>query len=299
MTTEEKAKAYDEALKRAKAVCDMYRNGWVDKSNLSMVDIEYVFPQLAESEDERIRKELMVFISQFAPEHLKVKYMAWLEKQKESLHITESCKENANSLTDKDERIREELIEFIQWSEDRGFTRHDFHQAKRPSEWIAYLEKQKEQKPAELSEDEKMIEKIATYLDDLGNFVMAENLRTLIYRPQPKKERQIKEGDKVSIHCRKDRKEHIKFIYDGKVGEVIDVWDAKRNPWGHIGVRLDNGCNDGFYEDELEVLDKSHWKPSEEQMNAIDYVLRYDKTGGFRDALKSLYDQLYNMYNDV
>lgn len=43
----------------------------------------------------------------------------------------------------KDERIRKELIEFIQWSEDRGMTRHDFHQAKRPSEWIAYLEKQK------------------------------------------------------------------------------------------------------------------------------------------------------------
>jgi len=46
----------------------------------------------------------------------------------------------------EDERIRKEIIEFIQWSEDRGMTRHDFHQAKRPSEWIAYLEKQKEQK---------------------------------------------------------------------------------------------------------------------------------------------------------
>ena len=44
----------------------------------------------------------------------------------------------------EDERIRRELIEFIRWSEDRGMTRHDFHQAKRPSEWIAYLEKQKD-----------------------------------------------------------------------------------------------------------------------------------------------------------
>lgn len=44
----------------------------------------------------------------------------------------------------EDERVRRELIEFIQWSEDRGMTRHDFHQAKRPSEWIAYLEKQKD-----------------------------------------------------------------------------------------------------------------------------------------------------------
>ena len=45
----------------------------------------------------------------------------------------------------EDERIRKELIEFIEWSVDRHFMREDFHQAKRPSEWIAYLEKQKEQ----------------------------------------------------------------------------------------------------------------------------------------------------------
>ena len=71
-------------------------------------------------------------------------------------------------------------------------------------------------------------------------------------RLQPKQERQIKEGDTVRIHCRKDRKNSL--FYDGKVGEVIHVWDAKRNPRGHIVVRVDNGCNNGFYEDELEVL---------------------------------------------
>lgn len=43
----------------------------------------------------------------------------------------------------EDESIRKELIEFIKWSVDRHFMREDFHQAKRPPEWIAYLEKQK------------------------------------------------------------------------------------------------------------------------------------------------------------
>ena len=43
----------------------------------------------------------------------------------------------------EDERIRKEIIDFIQWAEDRGMTRHDYHQAKRPAVWIAYLEKQK------------------------------------------------------------------------------------------------------------------------------------------------------------
>jgi len=44
----------------------------------------------------------------------------------------------------EDERIRKEMIDFIQWAEDRGMTRHDYHQAKRPAVWIAWLEKQKE-----------------------------------------------------------------------------------------------------------------------------------------------------------
>ncbi len=43
----------------------------------------------------------------------------------------------------EDERIRREIIDFIQWAEDRGMTRHDYHQAKRPAVWIAYLEKRK------------------------------------------------------------------------------------------------------------------------------------------------------------
>jgi hypothetical protein len=68
----------------------------------------------------------------------------------------------------EDERIRKEIIDFIQWAEERGMTRHDYHQAKRPSEWIAYLEKQKEQKPAERSEkDEEMMAKIDCYLDSV------------------------------------------------------------------------------------------------------------------------------------
>ena len=50
-------------------------------------------------------------------------------------------------LAESEERIRTEIIDFIQWAEDRGMTRHDYHQAKRPAVWIAYLEKQKEQKP--------------------------------------------------------------------------------------------------------------------------------------------------------
>lgn len=60
------------------------------------------------------------------------------ETSKESLHIPESCKENADSLIDEDEKIRKALIYDIERLPIQGVLIH------RPtSEYIAYLEKQK------------------------------------------------------------------------------------------------------------------------------------------------------------
>ena len=51
---------------------------------------------------------------------------------------------NLPAAESEDERTRKEIIEFIEWADARGSVRNDWHQAKRPSEWITYLEKQKE-----------------------------------------------------------------------------------------------------------------------------------------------------------
>lgn len=78
LTIEEKAKAYDEALERAKKA-QQY-----DDCNVCL----YIFPELAESEDERIRKEMIFYFTEEIPqcsiqEHAdKMKeFIAWLEKQ--------------------------------------------------------------------------------------------------------------------------------------------------------------------------------------------------------------------------
>ena len=59
MTVEEKAKAYDEALERASHV-----KGY--KTLTPQEAAEYIFPQLLESEDERIRKGLIEVVSDIA-----------------------------------------------------------------------------------------------------------------------------------------------------------------------------------------------------------------------------------------
>ena len=53
MTDKEKAKAYDRALEIAKAWCKL------DNNDLSNDDLKTPFPELRESEDEKVRKEII------------------------------------------------------------------------------------------------------------------------------------------------------------------------------------------------------------------------------------------------
>ena len=91
-TIEEKAKAYDEALERAKA----YHRNELTGSRKEM--IEYIFPQLCESEDEKIRKKLVQFLTDVknisedsrnswavrkGDAEMCATFLAYLEKQKE------------------------------------------------------------------------------------------------------------------------------------------------------------------------------------------------------------------------
>ena len=81
MTQEQKAKAYDEALERAKKV-HKYSSDIAEIKRM-----EEIFPELLESEDERIKKELISFLQlphpQFVGKRKQEKWIAWLEKQGE------------------------------------------------------------------------------------------------------------------------------------------------------------------------------------------------------------------------
>ena len=83
MNTEQKARAYDEALERAKRIISK------NCSEVEKLCLKSIFPELAESEDEKVRKEI-IEVLQFVPssmwEQAKTNYercFAYLEKQKD------------------------------------------------------------------------------------------------------------------------------------------------------------------------------------------------------------------------
>lgn len=80
MTTEEKAKRYNEALERAR---EWYNETEPDSYTCI---VESIFPELKESKDEKIRKEIISAVNIYCSEYsrgtkVREDMLAWLEKQ--------------------------------------------------------------------------------------------------------------------------------------------------------------------------------------------------------------------------
>ena len=88
MTQEEKAKRYDEALEELRGLLECVRE---DKREILEEDITSIFPELKESEDEKIRKVLVYYLKNYKKQRSDTtrfygiptdNILAWLEKQK-------------------------------------------------------------------------------------------------------------------------------------------------------------------------------------------------------------------------
>lgn len=82
MTDKEKAEAYDEALERARAI----NNGKDVDVESGTTICEYIFPELKESEDDKIRKEIISILRNTYWTSNRNRFnelVAWLEKQGE------------------------------------------------------------------------------------------------------------------------------------------------------------------------------------------------------------------------
>ena len=87
LSIEEKARAYDEAINK---IIDVVEAGTIEQGLA-----EWIFPELKESDDEEIRKDLIKALNQFTNGHTSIlyknedflKWIAWVEKQGEHINF--------------------------------------------------------------------------------------------------------------------------------------------------------------------------------------------------------------------
>ena len=107
LTIEEKAKRYDKAIERAKAYQGL------------MSEMEIIFPELKESEDEKIKKQIIYAIKELhVCDETKRKCIAWLEKQGEQKPVEENKGNNGgispnSEWSEKDKRYLDNAITLL------------------------------------------------------------------------------------------------------------------------------------------------------------------------------------------
>lgn len=187
-TIEQKAKAYDEIIKRAKIMLSAGEAMYGKENNASQL-ITDLIPELVESEDEKIRKWIKSFIEvrlpdagEFEPQYQDA--LAYLERQKEQKpycpsndELEKAAKEFREKNVPPIEPISDELIDIIK-DEFEGFRTLlkkkgiDYEPQRGYWEGFARLfdssarEYVKEQKPVWSEEDEKLIRLIISILED-------------------------------------------------------------------------------------------------------------------------------------
>lgn len=301
-TIEQKAKAYDEALKRAKAAIDVA----ADKDLVGGV-VRTVFPEFKESEDERIIQNLIDAFTEYKKSGgvdfhgIEINtLLAYLEKQKEPV-------------VDKEGLYYYLGGKFIYCgypaTEENPYafamSQQEKQKEQKPVDYEAELKKCKDNplyffdkyvsiklKPAEWSEEEYgRLFDIEHYLDGTLQLSPDRKIACIDFlkslRPQSKDE----------IYKEKDRayklgKHHlaIKFMNyldenrpEGKMSlsnaECEDIDKAfKENDWAKI-MR--------YYEKY-----RPHWKPSEEQMDSLRDTIVQTKGYSYSVYLPELYEQL-------
>lgn len=191
MTIEQKAKAYDEAIERAKEICAAF-----PLSENTRNTCETIFPELKENEDERIRKECISIIDAWDKScRLEGDYcdaascIAWLEKQGEKKPTDEEMKEllrteyekgRADAIAEtqvawsEEDSVRlQRIIDFL-WHNRKGDT-DEIYQQEQDIDWLKSLKPHTQWKPSE-----KQMEALDYYANSLCTYCdRQDDLRSL------------------------------------------------------------------------------------------------------------------------
>ncbi len=306
LSIEEKAKRYDEAIKLAK-------DSFNYPSYPGFIRADVVFPELKKSEDERIREELLnafqnsedsIYI--VLTPHKRESFIAWLKKQGEHANFRNKIQIGDKVTRNKDGVLvnLSQLKRVAKPAEEYNITGiGSKHATGKLSEKIKelkplneILEKQCEQKPAWSEEDEKMIRALVSMCDVWATshqFYTKENkemeavktwLKSLKNRVQPQPKQEWSEEDENNIlfltsiieECFKDKKK--------------------------ITLCGDTVCANFTKEDVINRLKslrpQPHWKPSDEQMNALrEAVIEMGKSVS-RCSIEEFHE-IESLYNDL
>jgi len=298
LSIEEKAKAYDEAIKKAES---LYKAA--EPMSGCNVLLETVFPELKESEDEEIRKELLTYFQNWAGNAdsyfgaTKTKdIVAWLEKQKSSkAFIVEKDKWY---VCIKNFEMSDGSCAYIQGHLYKGDGRGRLQNEQ--GGWFGFWENSGE-KYFRLATNKELIENQGEHKPVVDTDIKMESetysllIPSELYHALPKDLQPLwkKEIDQAYINGRNDeRKKHKPEWSDDDekmLNQIINDYEKGNESWLNGQGSLPFGNRINWLKS---LRHQKQWKPSGEQMEALKGV----QEGVFRlGILASLYQDLMKL----
>jgi hypothetical protein len=167
MTQEEKAKAYDKVVNKLRHFIAQGVDPLITRA-----DVQDFFPELAESEDERIRKEIIVHIkwcedNGYCAKEEMTRWIDFLKKQGEQKSVDMSIKEKAHQIAWETSKHYDPLLSKESWCEMAAL------------DMASWLKKQGEQKPADKVEPkfkvgDTIIKKHNSDINKFGQFTITD-----------------------------------------------------------------------------------------------------------------------------
>ena len=295
----DKAKAYDEALENARKLLDKILNnellGFPDQ-------IREIFPQLKESNDERIRKSLIEFLTDIKrisesgrsvwavredDAEMCESFIAYLEKQKEC--VVDNTSEDEQKPTD-DKAFEEWIDSWFKEHKEKAYPQITMDE-KEFKNFCRGIRNMYQQKSDWSEEDERMLSRCIKSVECSKQFADSET---------------YKAAKDVEINWLKDifldYKKFTEAVYKLWSNDWSEKDEEMRNAlWNLLKIQYAQdysmtcvGIKAGKFRDWLKSLCPS-WKPSEEQMNrlfSIIAALRKDYCDDMADFLANLYADL-------
>lgn len=311
LTVEQKAKRYDEAIERAKE----FKEHLLEINEKDYADeMDYVFPELAESDDEKIRKALIDYFrwnpnSQLLNEFTNREVFAWLEKQgKQRLYINDNAKE-----------MFIKALERVEEQNDKGYKLTDCDKNSWWKDFKAYTSCTIEQKPAEWSEeDENRFNRICGALKryEMSLGASTNDIEWLKDRVKPKREWSEEDENRFNNLCLlidgSNDNELTKNGFKNWLKSFKNSVQLKSTEWSEgdeITRKALINLVEMYYGDCIDKTEKnrllnflksirpqSQWKPSDAQMASITCAVRNMKESACYDSeLVSLLNDLKNL----
>ena len=297
MTDKEKARAYDEAIRKAQ-----------DVSHTSeFIKITDLFPQLLESEDEKIRKTLISYFEWVKERDCKSEWnglkvddiRAWLEKQKEQKSI--QCIEFTNEFENQISHLLASVLN-DEYEYNEGFVKHAAQSL------LGYAKNKL--KSDELDKIERLMKALQATNAQIGELVEEnyklkeqkqewseedeENINTLIevvHERMGLSEKRKQYYEKWLKSLRTKIKQEYSDEDEGRISDVLWCIEQARKV-----AKNENDMGTCWSAERFIKSLNPHWKPSVDQMKALHAVSGLSSSGEYiQNHLWSLYCDLQEL----